>query len=356
MENTLEKTIEQSVYFGNSIQAYLIFLVVLVVSYFGLLLVRKFTVEFLKEWVKKTETQIDDVLLEILSEIKKPFFFAISFYHALSYITIPAPFLKIIKFIVLAVVMISILQALTRVLTFALGILVFGDKSTDPVRKNALKNVEALLKFGLWTAGFLFYLDNLGINVTSVLAGLGIGGIAVALAAQNILGDTFSSFTIFLDRPFEVGDAIEVGGLNGVVENIGLKTTRVRSVSGELLVFGNSDLTSSRIRNFQKMSNRRVVFKIGVVYQTPKEKLQMIPAMIQSAISALPNVSFDRAHLQTFGDSALVFESVYFVNNSDYKLFMDIQQSINFKIIEEFSFAGIEFAYPTHTVFYQNKG
>jgi small-conductance mechanosensitive channel len=208
----------------------------------------------------------------------------------------------------------------------------------------------------LWTIVLLLILENAGIEVTALLTGLGIGGIAIALAVQNILGDLFASLTIVVDKPFVIGDFIVVGTEKGTVEHIGLKTTRVRSLSGEQLVFPNSDLLQSRIRNFQRMDERRASFKVGVLYETPPDKLAALPAMIREIVEAQSPVRFDRAHFQGFGESSLDFEVVYFVLSPDYNTFMDIQQAINLELIRRCNAAGIGFAYPTRTLYMQQVG
>ncbi|MDT8452644.1 MAG: mechanosensitive ion channel family protein [Gammaproteobacteria bacterium] len=203
----------------------------------------------------------------------------------------------------------------------------------------------------LWSIVVLLALDNLGINVTALVAGLGIGGIAVALALQNILGDLFASLSIMLDKPFIVGDFLIIGDFLGNVEYVGLKTTRLRSLSGEQLVFSNSDLLNSRIRNYGRMYERRVVFSIGVIYQTPRAKLKLIPEIIREAVEAQENSRFDRAHFSKYGNYDLQFEAVFYVLSPDYTIYMDIQQAIYFAIHERFEQEGIEFAYPTQTVY-----
>lgn len=184
-----------------------------------------------------------------------------------------------------------------------------------------------------------------------MIAGLGIGGVAVALAAQAILGDLFSYFAILFDRPFEVGDFIILGDFLGTIEHIGIKTTRVRSLGGEQLVFSNTDLTSSRVRNYKRMGQRRVVFKLGVTYQTTLTQLETIPGMIEKIVKNVKNTTFDRAHFLSYGDFSLIFEVVYYVMSRDYNKYMDIQQEINFAVKKEFEAGNIEFAYPTQTVY-----
>ena len=197
----------------------------------------------------------------------------------------------------------------------------------------------------------LIALDNLGVNVSALIAGLGVGGIAVALAVQNILGDLFASFSIVLDKPFVIGDFIIVDNFMGTIEHIGLKTTRVRSLSGEQLIFSNSDLLKTRIRNFKRMYERRVVFSIGVVYQTSHEKLTKIPPIIKKIIENQEQTRFDRAHFKEYGSYALNFEIVYWIENPDYNIYMDIQQTINLEIFQQFKREDIEFAYPSQSIF-----
>jgi small-conductance mechanosensitive channel len=205
-------------------------------------------------------------------------------------------------------------------------------------------------RFAIWTMMVLLTLANLGVDVTAMVAGLGIGGVAIALAAQNILGDLFASASIVLDKPFVLGDFIAVGEDMGTVEHIGLKTTRVRSLSGEQLVFANSDLLKSRIRNFKRMNERRAVFTVGVAYSTPADKVAAIPAILREAVQSQPSARCDRAHFTRYSDLALVFEVVYYVSSADYNLYMDIQQAINLTILRRFAEEQIGFAYQTRTV------
>ncbi len=215
----------------------------------------------------------------------------------------------------------------------------------------AMDLVGFLIRAGVWGIVFLLVLDNLGVNITALVAGLGVGGIAVALAAQNIISDLFASLSIVLDKPFVLGDFLAIDDLYGNVEKVGLKTTRIRSLSGEQLVISNNDLLNSRIRNYGQMVERRIVFQLGVIYQTSHEKLEQIPSIIEDIIVKQESARFDRAHFQSYGDYSLNFEIVYYVESSDYKLYMNIQQSVNLEIFRRFGEAGIEFAYPTQTLF-----
>ncbi|MCO6432446.1 MAG: mechanosensitive ion channel family protein [Deltaproteobacteria bacterium] len=220
---------------------------------------------------------------------------------------------------------------------------------------SAINLISFVLRVVIWTVVGLLILANVGIDITALVAGLGIGGVAIALAVQNILGDLFASLSIVLDRPFEVGDFIIVGDFLGRVETIGIKTTRVRSLSGEQVVFPNADLLNSRIRNFKRMYERRVLFTIGVTYQTSHEELERIPGIIKGIIEAAGNTRFDRAHFKQFGDSALIFEVVYFVLSADFNVYAAIEQRINVSIYKTFTEQGIDFAYPTRTLFLHHQ-
>ncbi len=213
-----------------------------------------------------------------------------------------------------------------------------------------------LARLAIGSLTVLVALDTAGVDVTALVTGLGIGGIAVALALQNVLGDLFASLSIVLDKPFVIGDFLIVGEHLGAVENVGLKTTRLRSLSGEQLVFSNADLLASRIRNFGRMVERRVVFRLGVTYDTPSAKRKLIPDIIREAVREHANTRFDRSHFAAYGDFALQFESVYYVLEADYNVYMDVQQAIYLRIGERFDAEGIAFAFPTQTLHVQASG
>jgi len=212
---------------------------------------------------------------------------------------------------------------------------------------NSLGVVSFLARTATWSIVVLLLLDNLGVNITALVAGLGVGGIAAALAVQNILGDVFASVSIALDKPFVVGDFIILGDEMGTLEFVGVKSSRIRSLSGEQIIVGNADLLSTRVRNYGRLRERRVVFTVGVTYETPRAKLASIPAWIREVVAAQPDVRFDRAHLKEFGDFAVSFEIVYFVLSPDYNRYMDIQQSIYLAVHAKFESERVEFAYPT---------
>ncbi len=208
-----------------------------------------------------------------------------------------------------------------------------------------------ILKFvgvgAVWAVAALLLLANLGVDVTALIAGLGVGGIAIALAVQRVLGDLLASLSIALDKPFKVGDFLIIGEEKGTVENIGIKSTRLRSLSGEQIVMSNADLLASRVRNYGLLYERRISFKIGITYETPREKVVEVPKLIEEAIRAQDKTRFDRAHFMSFGAYSLDFEAVYFVLAPDYGIYADIQQAINLALLERFREKGIDFAYPT---------
>ena len=203
----------------------------------------------------------------------------------------------------------------------------------------------------IWTTIALVALDNLGVNITTLIAGLGVGGVAVALAVQNILGDLFASLSIVIDKPFVIGDFIIVDTYMGTVENVGLKTTRIRSLDGEQIIFANSDLLKNRVRNYKRMQERRVIFSFGVVYQTRTRELKTIPGTIRQIVERQKGVRFERAHCSKFAESSIDFETVYWMTTPDYNTYMDTQQEIIFSIKSALEDAGIEFAHPSRNVF-----
>jgi small-conductance mechanosensitive channel len=221
----------------------------------------------------------------------------------------------------------------------------------NPAIVAAMDMVAFAVRLVVWSIVLLVLLDNLGVDITTLVAGLGIGGIAVALAAQNVLGDLFASLSIVLDKPFVVGDYLAVDDFQGSVEKVGIKTTRVRSLSGEQLIFPNNDLLGSRIRNYGRMRERRVEFKIGIAHRTPPENLAKVSALLREVVERRKSVRFDRAHFRSFGDFSLVFEVVYFVPSADFVEYADVQQEINIEILERLGALGVELAHPLQTLY-----
>jgi small-conductance mechanosensitive channel len=300
-----------------------------------------------------TKTHWDDIVAAALERTKILLVFVMSTYAGSTVLTVPARVHGALRSVAIVALLIQ------AGLWMGAGIRAWVTIQRKDRPPEEAATVMTMNVFGvaarlvLWSMVLLLSLDNMGVNVSALVAGLGVGGVAVALAAQSVLADLFASLSIVFDRPFVLGDFLIIGDFLGSVEEIGLKTTRIRSLSGEQVVFSNTDLLGSRIRNYGRMYERRVVFHLGVTYQTPRRKLQGIPGIIRDAILAQgkDKVRFDRAHLQGFGDFAILFESVYYVLVADYNVYMDVQQAIYLAIHEAFEDEDIDFAYPTQTLF-----
>lgn len=238
----------------------------------------------------------------------------------------------------------------TRFVAVAIRNYAHKRRAIDPSSASGIHIISVIARGVLYAIAALLILDNLGIDITALVAGLGIGGIAVALAAQNILGDLFSSLSIVLDKPFEAGDFVTFGTEMGTIERIGIKTTRIRSITGEEIVVSNSDLLAARIRNYRRMNERRGQFLLGVEYGTPADKLERIPGILRDIIDRHPNTRFDRAHFKAYGDFSLNYETVYYVNSREYRTYMDTAQDINLAVYRAFAEEGIAFAFPTQTL------
>ncbi|MFC1658024.1 mechanosensitive ion channel family protein [Candidatus Omnitrophota bacterium] len=340
----------QIVYFNNRIIDYLNTLGIFLLSILVINLFRRIVFSRIKNWAKKTATILDDLLIRIFEKSIIPLLYFGAFYISIRNLILRPSFTRVVDILGLLLLTVFAIRLLTAIISYALKYYWLRDQA-DASRESSLKGIIIVLKVVVWGLGIVFLLDNLGFKISSVIAGLGIGGVAVALAAQTILGDLFSYFAIFFDRPFEIGDFIIIGDFLGTIEHIGIKTTRIRSLGGEQIVFSNSDLTNSRVRNYKRMDKRRVVFKLGVTYQTSLKQVKEIPLIIKEIISNAKDTVFDRAHFFSYGDFNLIFEVVYYVLSADYNKYMDVQQEINFAVKEAFEKRGIEFAYPTQTLF-----
>ena len=336
---------------GNDPNSWLIFAAITIGVFLIEELIRKLITARLERIHEKTANQFDDALLSTIKNTYKIPIILFSIFIGAKYIEVP----KEIDLIFTKCLSVAfILQFGIWISSFVGTIISFQYSRKGSSRRSALNLISFISRLIVWTLTFLVVLDNLGVDITTFVAGLGIGGIAVAMALQNILGDLFSSLSIILDKPFEEGDYIIVDSMQGNVEKIGIKTTRVRSLSGEEIIFSNSDLLSARIKNYKTLYERRVPLAVGVTYETPSDKLHKIPDMIKEIISNIDNVRFDRAHFQSFGDSSLNFEIIYYVQDPAYQIFMDKQQQINLAIFNKFEDEKIDFAYPTQKLLIEN--
>lgn len=343
----------QRVYWRNTVQDYLITLGIILL---GLVLVRLFkkgVLGKLRQWTSRTKSNLDDYLVDSMDRFGIPALNFAVIYFALDFIRLSRKVDKIVTMITTIIITILIIRILSSTILLVLQANLRKQQQGEEKVKQ-MGGLMLIINSVIWILGILFLIDNLGYNVSTIIAGLGIGGIAIALAAQNILGDVFNYFVIFFDRPFEVGDFIIIDTKMGVVDYIGLKTTRIKSLSGEMLVFANSDLTGSRIHNYKNMQQRRVLFKIQVNYSTPPEKLTEISAMLKQVVEEQSPVRFDRAHFFNYGAYGLEFEIVYFVLDADYTVYMNVHQRVNIRIYEELKKMDVAFALPTQHLYLAN--
>lgn len=351
MENG--KNIADLVFYGNTLADWGAALLALLITLVWMRTVQSYGLRDLKALALRTRLPWADLVFESLEKTKFIVLLLIAAYAASLMLVLPERVQTVVR---TAAIIAFLLQAAFWVSGFLHGWLDrYRERQlkANPAAATSIGAIGFILKLALWVCAGLLILDNLGVDITALVAGLGIGGIAVALAVQNILGDLFASLTIVMDKPFVVGDFLNVGTEMGTVEYIGLKTTRLRSLSGEQIVLSNSDLLSSRIRNYGRMYERRLEVNISVSYDTPRDKLRMIPQILREAVAAQPKVRFDRAHFKSYSPASLDFQYVYFVLAADYNTYMDINQNINFAIHERFEAEGISFARPAPSVVVQ---
>jgi small-conductance mechanosensitive channel len=326
--------------------------IAIAIALFAILLsARRAIRQYHKRLAATPQTELIEVPLEVLSRTTLPFFFVLSIFVGLKTLSMGPGTARILG----STITIALFwQTGVWAVAAAQGLIERKRQrslTTDRAVVGSLGVIAFIAQVLIWSMVALLTLDNIGIDVTALVAGLGIGGIAIALAVQNILGDLFASLSITFDRPFVVGDFLSVGEFLGSVEYIGIKSTRLRSLGGEQIIMPNADLLGSRVRNYGRMAERRVVFSIGVVYETSAELLERIPALIRETIEAQQDTRFDRCHFAKYGAASLDFETVYYVLSADYNRYMDIQQAINLRVFREFARLRIEFAYPTQKLY-----
>lgn len=334
---------------GNPLSAWLLAIAVAVGIVLAIRLMRRYVGARLAALAGRTNSKADDRVLQVLGRTRGWFVLLVSLYagsRALEFGT------RAEQLVGAALTIGASIQAGLWA-SAALGSFFDGYRARRSADAGAATAIAAMSFAGhvlMWSLLLLLALDNLGVDVTAMVAGLGIGGIAVALAVQNILGDLFASVSIIVDRPFVVGDFIIVDDYMGTVEHVGLKTTHVRSLGGEQIVFANNDLLKTRVRNYKRMYERRVVFTFGVDYATPADELEWIATFLRELVGKTDGVRLERAHFSKFGESSLDFEIAYWVKSPDYNAYMDIQQQLNLRIMRSLAERGIAFAFPTRTV------
>ncbi|MCW4467713.1 mechanosensitive ion channel family protein [Flavobacterium sp. MFBS3-15] len=344
MDNILQTT-----FLNNTVLQWIIAAGIIAAAIILLKIVKFYVIKRLKKWALRTVTTWDNFILEIIEKSVLPMLYISAVYFSLLTLKFNPTADKIIHIAYLVSITFFVLKIISAAFKkFVYSFIDHGEDSESKLKQAG--GLIAIINIIIWMCGIIFLIDNLGYNVTTLIAGLGVGGIAIALAAQAVLGDLFSYFVIFFDRPFEIGDFVTLNNDNGIIEYIGIKTTRIRTLSGEQLICSNTDLTNSRLRNYKRMERRRIVFSLGVTYQTTHSQLAKIPGMVKEIIESKPQLQFDRGHFSGYGDSSLNFEFVYYVTDPDYNTYMDNQQAVYLDIFAAFEKESIDFAYPTQTI------
>jgi small-conductance mechanosensitive channel len=342
----------------NTAGKWVLALVLFGVTFTLLPLIKGYTGKQRRRW-QESEREIPvaiEVITLLVSRTSKLFLFTLAIWLAFTQLSFPGPVERIERIAIVLTFWFQIGLWGMAAVRFAIDKRARKGSGMDPGLASSIDIIVFIAGLAIWAMAFLLALDNLGVQIKPLLAGLGIGGIAVALAVQTVLGDLLASMSIALDKPFAVGDALQVDDLNGTVEHIGVKSTRLRSLSGEQIIISNSDLLSSRVRNYGRMNERRVVFGTSVTYETPIEQLERIPALIREIVESQPDTRFDRSHFAKHAAASIDYETVYYVLSADYNKYMDIQQTINLQLHRELQQRGVEFAYPTQKLYVVPQG
>ncbi len=338
---------------GNVFQDYLAAVVAFVVALVVLRIVKFVVIHRLKALAKKTKSELDDVLIAFIDSLGWPFYLVLSLYTGLKFVSVPALLEQGVYFALLIAGVYYISRGVHEALTFA-GKAVAKRKGKEGLEEADTTMIDLfrkIIKGLIWLAAFILVLNGLGIDLSGVVVGLGVTGIVIGFALQNVLNDIFASFSIYFDKPFRKGDFIIIGDDLGTVKKIGIKSTRIATLQGEELVVSNRELTETRVHNYKRMRKRRIAFTVGVTYGTPSSKMKKIPQVIKEIIKKVDLAEPDRVHFKSFGDFSLNFEIVYYLNSPDYNVYMDVQQEINLAIKEKFEKMGVEIAFPTQTIF-----
>lgn len=338
-----------TVYWDNSVLDYLYSIVAILLVWLVLKLIKKWVLSGFKRMAGSSKTTFDDALISAAEKFVVPYLYLLINYIIINQLVLSPKVSHILRLAIIVITIFFAVRVINHAIHFTVHLYMRRHNEVEAriIQLNGILNV---IKVVMWGLGFLLLLDNFGYDVTTIVAGLGIGGIAIALAAQNILGDLFSYFVIFFDKPFEIGDFVVVGSESGTIEQIGIKTSRLRTLGGEELIMPNADLVKTPIHNFKRQQRRRVVFNLRVSYSNKPEVLQQIPAIIKDIISSKEQITFDRAHLQNLNETFINFEVVYNISTADYSFYMNMQQAIYLQILEEFKNKHIVLALPTPAV------
>lgn len=351
----LSPWLEQT-YFNNTVREYLIAL--------GIFLAFIIFSKFLKDKLihlfnclaARTKTDVDDEIIKTAQYIPPALYFFAGLYFAIRVIEVHHIITKLVEVGLIIMGTYWMIRVASEMIEYGLYRAARRKGPATREQNSAYFALSLLARIFLWSTGFLLILSNLGVNISALVASLGIGGIAVALAVQNILGDMISSFSIYMDKPFEVGDFIVVGPHMGTVKRIGLKSTRIQALAGEEIVISNNELITARVQNYKRLQKRRVQFELAIKYETATVTLAKIPKMIEKIIKGIELIEFDRTHLVRFAHTGMMYEVVYNLNSADYNQYMDIQQKINFEILKAFEKEKIKMAFPGQNLYLYNQG
>ncbi|UCG45851.1 MAG: mechanosensitive ion channel family protein [Candidatus Bathyarchaeota archaeon] len=305
---------------------------------------------YISRWAEGTKTKVDDEILRIVRAPTLLLIILIGAYYSLESLASILPYSTTLTAIFTVAGILIVAFMITRVVDALITWYARRAGRQRRLSEHLLFILKKTVQAIVYISAFLALLVVFRVDLSGIVVGLGVGGIAIALALQNVLSDVFSAFSIYFDRPFEVGDFIVLDGYSGTVRKIGIKSTRVQLLQGEELVVSNRQLTTASLRNFKKLKRRRIVFTLGVACDTPLKKLKQIPTIIAKIIGSMELVEFDRVHFTEFGDFKQNFEVVYYMKTPDYTKYMDTQQEINFKILEAFEKEGIKMPFPTQTI------
>lgn len=343
-------------FFGNTLSDYTVALGIFLILVLLLKLFEVYIIKFIKKFAEKTETKLDDTLVEVIESIHWPFYVFVSFFIASKPLILNVYIDKLIFYIFAITLGYYLIKGINKFVNYF---------ATEEIEKRKEKDKDAdtsivdflskLIKIVIWIIGILAIMSIVGIKITPLLAGLGIGGIAIAFALQNILGDLFSSFSIYFDKPFEKGDFVIIGADMGNIEKIGLRSTRINTLEGHKLIVSNRELTTIRINNYKQIEKRRVTFNIGVIFNTPVKKLKKVNELVESIIKSVEHAEFKRIHFKEIGNFSLNYEIVYFVHSKSYTQYLKTKEDINLKIMEAFQKEKIQFAFPTQTIIMQKN-
>lgn len=347
------KNFLQQIWWGNTVQQYALVLGEIILTWVVLRLIRKFIFSKIKKVTSRTPSEVDDAMVSAAEKFIIPYLYFGINYAIINQLELTKHVEHILNVAFAVITAYYFVRFINHVIH--LSVLMYMERKHESAERiSHLSGILIMVKVMVWIGGALMLVENLGYNITTIITGLGIGGIAIALAAQNILSDLFSYFVIFFDKPFEIGDNISMNNASGTVEKIGIKTSHIRSVSGELLVVPNAELVKSIIKNFKRLERRGVIFKLNVRYDTAEEKLRLLPQLIETIVHKQQYTKFDRCHLVAFDNFCLTYEILYYIDTPDYKTYLDIQQNIYLEVLDAFIKQGIDFAFPGQTFILQH--